>query len=178
MRIAYPSAIVESEEELVAAERRLRGRPVAARLRMLRLLKTGAAPSLPTCAPLVGYSPRQLARWWATYRTGGLPALTRERPQPGRVSRLTPAALAGLEDEMRAGAIATLEDARSYLRERWGIAYGSLNGVWWQLRRHRIKLKTGRRRHRRADPAAQARFKAGFRGGTDDGGWAAGVGIR
>jgi hypothetical protein len=42
----------------------------------------------------------------------------------------------------------------------------SLNGVWWQRRKHRIKLKTGRRRHRKADPAAQEAFKAGFRGGA------------
>lgn len=164
MRTAYPSVIGESEQELAALERRLRGRSAAARVRMLRLLKAGAAPTLAACAPLVGYSPRQLARWWAAYREGGLAALTRERPRPGKASRLTPEALAGLAEQMRAGAIATLEDARRYLAEQWGIAYASLNGVWWQLRKHRIKLKTGRRRHRRADPAAQAAFKAGFRG--------------
>lgn len=164
MRTAYPSVIGESEEELAAAERRLRGRPAAARVRMLRLLRTGVAPTLGACAPLLGYSPRQLARWWAAYRAGGLAALTRERPRPGKASRLTPEALAGLEDGMRAGGIATLEDARRYLAERWGIEYASLNGVWWQLRKHRIKLKTGRRRHRKADAAAQEAFKDGFRG--------------
>lgn len=164
MRTAYPSVIAEPEHELAAAERRLRGRPAAARVRMLRLLKGGAATSLASCAPLVGYSPRQLARWWAAYRAGGLAALTRERLRPGKASRLTPTALAGLEGEMRAGRIATLDDARTYLRERWGIEYGSLNGVWWQLRKHKIKLKTGRRRHRQADPAGQAAFRAGFRG--------------
>ena len=166
MRIAYPIEIAETAAELAAAERRLRGRPAAARVRALRLLKGGRAASLGGCAALVGYSPRQMARWWATYRAGGLAALTRERPRPGEASRLTAEALAGLEAAMRAGAIATLEDARRYLRERWGIEHASLNGVWWQLRKHRIKLKTGRRRHRQADPAAQAAFKAGFRGGA------------
>ncbi len=166
MRTAYPTVIRESEEELAAAERRLRGRPAAARVRMLRLLKAGAAATLGACAPLVGYSPRQVARWWAAYRAGGLAALTRERPRPGKVARLTPEALAGLEAEMRAGAVATLEDARRYLAEQHGVAYASLNGVWWQLRKHRIKLKTGRRRHRKADAAAQEAFKAGFRGGA------------
>ena len=166
MRIAYPAVIAETEEELAAAERRLRGRSAAARVRALRLLKAGTAPSLRACAALVGYSPRQVARWWAAYRGGGIAALTRERPRPGKTSRLTPDALAGLEAEMRAGAIATLEDARRYLRARWGVEYASLNGVWWQLRKHRIKLKTGRRRHRKADPAAQEAFKAGFRGGA------------
>ena len=159
MRTAYPAVIGESEEELAALERRLRGRPAAPRVRMLRLLKAGAARSLGGCAPLVGYSPRQLARWWAAYRAGGLAALTREPARPGKASRLTPEALAGLEGEMRAGRVATLADARRYLADRWGIEYASLNGVWWQLRKHRIKPKTGRRRHRRADAAEQERFK-------------------
>jgi transposase len=166
VRIVYPTVIREGEAELAAAERRLRGRPVTARVRMLRLLKSGVAPTLAACAPLVGYSPRQVARWWAAYRAGGLAALTREPPRPGRAPRLTPEALAGLEGEMRAGRIATLADARRYLAEQHGVVYGSLNGVWWQLRKHRVKLKTGRRRHRRADPAAQEAFKAGFRGGA------------
>ena len=166
MRTAYPSVIGESEQELAAWERRRRGRPAAARVRMLRLLKAGAAATLGACAPLVGYSPRQLARWWATYRDGGLGALTREPTRPGKASRLTPAALAALEGEMRAGRIGTLEEARRYLAERHGVAYASLNGVWWQLRKHKIKLKTGRRRHRKADPAAQEAFKRGFRRGA------------
>jgi transposase len=169
VRTAYPSVIAETEEELAAAERRLRGRPEAARIRMLRLLRAGAAPTLGACAPLVGYSPRQLARWWAAYRGGGLGALTATKPRLGRASRLTPEALAGLEAEMAAGQIATLAEARAYLAARWGVAYGSVNGVWWQFRKHGIKLKTGRRRHRKADPAAQAGFEAGFRGGAGGG---------
>jgi transposase len=159
VRIAYPSVIAESEEELAALERRPRGRPTAARVRMLRLLKAGAARSPGACAPLVGDSPRQRASWRGRYRAGGLAALAREPTRPGKASRLTPEALAGLEAEMRAGRIATLEDARRYLAERWGVAYASLNGVWWQLRKHKVKLKTGRRRHRRADAAAQEEFK-------------------
>ena len=164
MRIAYPRVIREDVDDLACWERRLRGRPTVARVRMLRLLKTGAAPTLGACAPLVGYSPRQLARWWAAYRAGGLAALTRERPRSGKVSRLTPEALAGLEAAMRAGAIATLADARRYLAEQQGITYASLNGVWRQMRKHKIRPKTGRRRHRKTDAAAQAAFKAGFRG--------------
>jgi transposase len=166
VRTAYPTVIAETEAELAAAERRLRGRPAAARVRMLRLLKSGAARTLGACAPLVGYSPRQVARWWQRYRARGLAGLLEERPRPGKASRLTPEALAGLAAEMRAGRIATLADARRFLAERWGVEYASLNGVWWQLRKHKIKLKTGRRRHRKADAAAQEAFAAGFRGGA------------
>jgi hypothetical protein len=50
----------------VRALERRRGRPPAARVRALRRLKGGAARSLGACAALVGPSPRQVARWWAT----------------------------------------------------------------------------------------------------------------
>jgi transposase len=148
-------------------ERRVRGRSTAVRVRALRLLKGGVARSLGACADLVGHSPRQVARWWATYRRGGLEALLREPGEPvwpGKPPRLTPEALAGLEAAMAEGQIATLKDAQAYLADRHGVAYASLNGVWAQLRKHRITLKTGRRRHELADAAAQEAFKAGFRG--------------
>lgn len=165
MRTDYASVITESVEELRAAEQRVRGERVAPRARMLVLLKTGAAPTLASCAALLGFSPRGVARWWATYRQGGLTALLAERPRRGRRPRLTGPARAGLEEMMATGAIATLRDAQRYLAEEWGIVYPSLNGVWHQLRKHRIKRKPGRRRHRRADAGAQAAFKAGFRPG-------------
>ena len=64
---------------------------------------------------------------------------------------------------MAAGQIATLKDAQTYLADHHGIVYPSLNGVWAQLRKHRMKLKTGRRRHALADAAAQEAFPAGVR---------------
>ena len=164
MRTDYRTVIAEDEAALQALERRLRGRPVAARVQALRLLKSGMARSLAACATLVGHSPRQVARWWATYRREGTAGLLREPLRRGKVSRLSPAALADLEEAMTAGQIATLKDAQTYLADHHGIVYGSLNGVWQQLRKHQVKLKTGRRRHALADAAAQEAFRAGFRG--------------
>lgn len=178
MRTDYPTLITEAETTLGQMERALRGRPTAARVQALRLLKSGLARSLAACATLVGHSPRQVARWWATYRAEGLDALVRERPRRGKVSRLTPAALADLETAMTVGQIATLKDAQAYLADRHGIVYGSLNGVWQQLRKHRIKLKTGRRRHEYADADVQEAFRAGFRGAAHDGQRAACLGVR
>jgi transposase len=164
MHTAYPLVITEDEATLRQVERAVRGRPIAVRVQALRLLKSGAARSLPGCATLVGHSPRQVARWWATYRRAGLEGLLREPTHPGRTPRLTPAALADLETVMAAGQIATLKEAQAYLAAQHGIVYPSLNGVWSQLRKHRIKPKTGRRRHALADAAAQEAFRAGFRG--------------
>lgn len=177
MRTDYPVVITEDVARLRTLERSLRGRSTAVRVQALRLLKSGAARTLAACATLVGHSPRQLARWWATYRQEGLDGLLREPRYPGATSRLTPEALAGLEAAMAAGQIATLKQAQAYLREQHGIVYGSLQGVWWQLRKHRIKLKTGRRRHEYADAEAQEAFRAGFRGDRARGGRAAGVGV-
>ena len=177
MHTDYPLLITEDEATLRQVEREVRGRPTAVRVQALRLLKSGAARSLPGCARLVGHSPRQVARWWATYRNTGLHGLLREPTYPGRRSRLTREALADLETVMAAGQIATLKDAQAYLRDRHGIVYPSLNGVWSQLRKHHIKPKIGRRRHALADAAAQEAFRAGFRGARDGGRGAAGVGF-
>jgi hypothetical protein len=70
MRIAYPMRIVESEAELAALEKRLRGPPTAPRVQLLRLLKSGTVSSVLACAPVLGYSRTQLQRWWATIATG------------------------------------------------------------------------------------------------------------
>lgn len=159
MWIDYPKVIVESEDELAAQEWRLRGARQHVRLQMLRLLKSGQARSLAACAPLLGYSEPQLTRWWQRYEEAGLEGLIAAKRHMGKPSRLTSAAWAGLEEELRAGRIGRLEDARSYLRESWGIDYQSVQGVWWQFKRRRVKLKTGRRRHRRAAAEEQAAFK-------------------
>lgn len=163
MRTDYQRAITESEQELRQRERELRGQAKQARVRMLWLLRSGQATSLPKCVPLVGYSLRQLTRWWGRYRESGLEGLLTDKPRPGKVSKLTDEAYEGLCEQMRAGRIATLKDARRYLSEEWSIEYGSLGGLWWTLHKRRAKPKTGRRRHRWADKESQEAFKRGFR---------------
>ena len=178
MRTDYPSVIAEDLTTLCQRERQVRGRPTAVRVQALRLLKSGTVRSLPACATLVGHSPRQVARWWALYRREGLDGLLQEPSWPGKTPRLTPEALADLEGAMAEGRIATLRDAQTYLAAQHGIVYASLNGVWQQLRKHQIKLKTGRRRHALADAAAQKAFRAGFRDEPERGRGAAGLGLR
>jgi putative transposase len=159
MRIYYPQTIRQDPKRLQEYERQIRGTSLAARARLLRLLKTGQARSLPEAARLLGYSTVQVTRWWACYRQHGLAGLLKKHPRPGRPSPMTTAAWRGLQQEMRAGRITRLEDARRYLQHRWKIHYGSVNGVWHMLRQRRVKWKTGRRRHRQADAAAQTAFK-------------------
>jgi transposase len=159
MRIKYPLAIKESEDELVGLEHRLRGQKTADRVRMLRLLKSGAVSSLKDCAPVVGYSLIQVTRWWESYRSVGLAGLLKRHKSQGQASRLTAEAWAGLLGEMRVGRIATLEDARTYLEKQWGIRYKSGKSVWDVFKRKRVKWKTGRRRHKQAHAGQQQAFK-------------------
>lgn len=159
MRCNYHQIIGESVEELAFHEQRQRGKKAAIRLRMLILLKSGHAQTISEVAELVGYSPSQVTRWWTRYRQEGLSGLEREPHYPGVTPRLTAEARADLHAAMRRGEIATLEQARQYLHEHWGIEYQSINGVWWQFRQERTRKKTGRRRHERSSAERQEAFK-------------------
>ncbi len=159
MRIKYPKAIQESEEDLTNLEQRLRGQKAADRVRMLRLLKSGTVNSLKDCAPLVGYSVTQLTRWWECYRAKGLSELLKQQKPVGQTSKLTAEAWEGLMAAMRAGHIATMQDARDYLEREWGIRYKNGKSLWWLFKKHRVKWKTGRRRHKKASAEQQATFK-------------------
>ncbi|MDP6550541.1 MAG: winged helix-turn-helix domain-containing protein, partial [Dehalococcoidia bacterium] len=157
----YPSVIQESEEELRALERKHRsnGR-VAKRVQMVRLLKSGACRSMRHAAPVLEYSVPQLERWWRSYREGGIDALLVDSSSMrGRPELMTPQAWEGLNAEMEAGRMRTLEQVRRYLAQEWDVHYASSASVSGLFRRHKVKWKTGRRRHRKADAAAQAAFK-------------------
>jgi transposase len=159
MYIAYRQAITESVAQLREQEQCLRGTVAAPRVQMLRLLKSGEATNVPAVATLVGYSPRQIQRWWQTYRTDGLAALVRVYHPAGKPAQLTEEAWAGLQIELEAGRIDGQEAARRYLAETWGVHYQSVHGISYQFKRRKVKWKTGRRRHANADAAAQAAFK-------------------
>jgi transposase len=158
-RTDYPTLIVEDDARLRQEETRVRGTAAAPRLQMLRLLKCGEAATLPQVATLIGYSPRQVERWWQTYRTKGLAALAQVYHPAGKPAQLTDEAWAGLTVELEAGRIAGQEDARRYLAQTWNVQYESVNGISYQFKKRKVKWKTGRRRHAKADAVAQAAFK-------------------
>ena len=159
MRIKYPQVIQESEEELMRLEQSLRGQKAADRVRMLRLLTSATVKSLKECAPMIGYSVIQLTRWWERYRAEGLAGVLKQHKPTGKTSRLTPEAWAGLMQAMRAGRIATMQEARNYLQREWGIRYKNGKSLWWLFKKHRVKCKTGRRRHKKANAEQQDAFK-------------------
>jgi transposase len=157
-RTDYPTVIAESVAVLRERETAVRGTPAAPRLQMLRLLKSGEAITLPQVATLVGFSPRQVERWWRTYRRDGRSALERVYHPAGKSAQLTEQAWDGLVRELEAGRIGGQEDARRYLADTWGVRYRSVNAISYQFKQRKVKWKTGRRRHAKADAAAQAAF--------------------
>ncbi len=163
MYLNYTELIHEPPEQLARLERQYRSGPLADRLKMLRLLKIGAYRSRRALAELLGYSERQLQRWFDTYRAGGLEALmVREQPS-GRNEQVTPEAWSALETEMKAGRIAGLKEAQRFLEARFSMAY-TIGGLSDLFRRRKTKLKTGRRRNKKATQAEQAAFKKSVRG--------------
>ncbi len=160
-KILYPRVITEELDVLKELEKYHRYSHLFQRVRMLGLLKSEECSNLGEAARALGYSWRQCQRWFASYQKGGIEELLKSRvDERGRQEELvTQEALEDLKETMKMGEIATISQADEFLRERHGIEYAHPDGVGQLLRRHKIKLKTGRPRHEEADPEEQDAFK-------------------
>lgn len=108
--------------------------PMAPRLLMLKMLKESQKRPMSEVAAELGVSQRNVMRWWKTYRTEGVDALLRYRPSGGRrPRRLDDEALAALQEKLETEGIGTIEEARAWLDERFGVRY-SRSGVWYLMR--------------------------------------------
>jgi putative transposase len=158
--IHYSRVIKEDPKDLKELEKHHRYSHLFQRVRMIRLLKSEDCSNLGEAAEALGYSWRQCQRWFASYQEGGIEELLKSRvSERGRQELVTPEALEDLEEAMKRGEIATIGQADEFLRERHGIEYAHPDGVGQLLRRRRVKLKTGRPRHDKADPNEQEAFK-------------------
>lgn len=159
-KILYSRAITEDLDDLKELEKYHRYSHLFQRARMLRLLKSEECSNLGEVARALGYSWRQCQRWFAFYQKGGIEELLKSRVhERGRQELVTPEALEDLKETMKMGEIATIGQADEFLRERHGIEYAHPDGVGQLLRRHKIKLKTGRPRHEEADQGERDAFK-------------------
>ena len=157
--VDYPRVIGESQEELEKLEKRHRYSHLFHRVRMLRLLKSGEFSSLGGAAKALGYSRRQGQRWFAAYKEGSLEQVLVSRVEErGRGELVSEEAFGELEEAMKRGEIATIAQAHRFLLER-GIGYSHPESVGGLLRRRKVKLKTGRPRHEKADAGEREAFK-------------------
>jgi len=157
--IDYPQVIEEDPQELAKLEKRHRYSHLFHRVKMLRLLKSEECANLGQAAEALGYSRRQCQRWFIVYRREGLEELLVSRVgERGPKELVTEEAFGELEEAMKGGEIATVAQAHRFLRER-GIRYAHPESVGGLLRRRKVKLKTGRPRHEKADAEEQEAFK-------------------
>jgi transposase len=159
-KILYTQLIQEEPHELEKLEKHHRYTHLFQRVRMLRLLKSGECSNLAQAADALGYSWRQCQRWFAFYSHGALQELLKSRvDERARQELVTPEAFEELQEAMKRGHIATIGRAHRFLSERHGIEYSHPDGVGQLLRRRKVKLKTGRARHEKADLQQQEAFK-------------------
>jgi transposase len=159
-KIHYSRVIEEDPERLKELEKHHRYTHLFQRVRMLRLLKSEECTNLGEAARALGYSWRQCQRWFRSYQQGGLQELLNSRvSERGRQELVTQEAFEDLEEAMKRGEIATISEADRFLRVRHGIEYAHPDGVGQLLRRRKVKLKTGRPRHEKADQKEQEAFK-------------------
>jgi transposase len=159
-KIHYSQVIEEDPQRLKELEKYHRYTHLFQRVRMLRLLKSEECTNLGEAAQALGYSWRQCQRWFRSYQEDGLQELLKSRvSERGRQELVTQEAFEDLEEAMKRGEIATIAQADGFLRERHGIEYAHPDGVGQLLRRRKVKLKTGRPRHEKADPHEQEAFK-------------------
>lgn len=159
-KILYSRVIEEDPQQLKELEKYHRYSHLFQRVRMLWLLKSEECRNLGEAAQALGYSWRQCQRWFKSYQEGGIEELLKSRVgERGRQELVTPEAFEDLEEAMKRGEIATISQADEFLRERHAIHYAHPDGVGQLLRRRKVKLKTGRPRHEKADPEEQEAFK-------------------
>jgi transposase len=159
-KILYSRVITEDLDDLKDLEKYHRYSHLFQRVRMLGLLKSEECSNLGEAARALGYSWRQCQRWFASYQKGGMEELLKSRVhERGRQELVTPEAFEDLKEVMKRGEIATISQADEFLRDRHGIEYAHPDGVGQLLRRHKVKLKTGRPRHEEADQGEQEAFK-------------------
>lgn len=155
----YQKLIIESEQELSKLEREHRHSVIGKRVSMLRKLKSREARSIPKVAEQLNYSVRQCQRWFKSYQENGLAALIKASEQ-GKSSgeRMTEEAWSALEESMLKGEIATYRQAREKVAEQ-GVIYKDDTSILKLFQRHKIKAKTGRPMHIKANSDLQASFK-------------------
>lgn len=110
------------------------GTPMAPRILMLRMLKESQKRPISDIAIELGVSERNAQRWWSTYRREGVDALLHyKQPGGGRPRRLDDEAIAALQNKLESEGIGTVEEARAWLEEQYGVRY-SRSGVWYLMR--------------------------------------------
>ena len=160
MRINYPKAIAESEEDLTELEQRLRGQKAADRVRMLRLLKSGTVTSMRVLRPAAGLQPGPThpasgnatgEQAWKSSSSSRNQSGRRAKSRPRRGRACWPRCARDTWPPWRMRVIIWSASGGfgTRMANRCGGCSRNIVCLW----------KTGRRRHKKANAEQQAAFK-------------------
>jgi len=153
----YTSLIIE-DVDFLASQERLAGKAQArARIRFLRLLKTGQAKSQAAAGLHISLAIGQSQRLWQTYQEKGFAGLLSPAYQAsfGKLSAHQISILLTFLGSDQAGKLA---EVQAFMHSSFGLQY-SLSGISKLFTRLKIKLKTGRPSKVRKDAAQEEAFK-------------------
>jgi transposase len=151
----YTTIIQESEEALLAKEKRQTQGKYRVRVQLLRLLKIGH--SLKEASALSGLSYRQSQRQIATYRKAGLGGMLHLN-YTINAAKLQPEQIGQLKEVLKNSQTATQAQLQRYIEQEFGAHY-SQGGISQLLVRQGIKLKTGHPSNVRGDAEQREVFK-------------------
>ncbi len=138
-------------------------RDVEARKRLLALWSVRRGESVGDAAKTAGVGRRTLTRWLSWYRQGGLREVLSRVPghgAPGSECRLSERQRTELLGRVGRGEFRTYEEARRWVREKWGVEY-RYKGMYALLARMGVRPKVPRPAAEKADPAGQEAWKKG-----------------
>jgi len=138
----YQVEIAESSDYLRNLERSTKDLKARDRVRFIRVLKIGQAMTQAEAGALIGVQVRQAQRWWKQYREEGLNKLCQSNYLGGQ-TKLSRVAQEQLRLRLCGDDIGTLEQARVFVKQEFGVDY-TVGGVSSLFQRIKVKLKTGR----------------------------------
>ena len=153
----YSEAIRESAARLLRVERSQKKALLRDRVRLVRLLKSGACTSQRQAGERIGLSLRESQRVWNRYQKGGLEGLL-DYPFKGKPRRLREEQCEELKQHLSKNGVQTLRQARDFIQEHLGVAY-TVGGVHYVFKCLKIKKKTGRPSSVRKDEKGARVFK-------------------
>ena len=156
----YAKLITESENELIALEKKQTQVVNQDRIQFLKVLKTGQATTQLQAGQAIGIGQRQAQRLWQRYRTKGLDNLL-VKAKRLRWGKLSSQQISHLRQFLLNDHAQTLAHIQAYLAGSLGVKY-SISGVGSLCKRLKIKLKTGRPVNVRQAPGAADEFKRSF----------------